>query len=102
MVHGFGRLDLPADRGIPPGAQIGSEQTAIFALPPCGLGGVQTALPLSRDGLPHRRSANACRSGVPRHETGQMSLSPTLGRGCVVVRNGEDTAPDVVDAAEAA
>jgi hypothetical protein len=55
MVHGLGRLDVPADRGIAPGAEPRSGQTALYAVPPRGLGGVQDALPLSGDGLPHRR-----------------------------------------------
>ena len=43
------------------GLRLGSGQTAFRAVPPCGLGGVQGALPVSGNGLPHRRPANARR-----------------------------------------
>ena len=51
LVHGLGRLDVPADRGIAPGAEAGSGQAAFRSVPPRGLEGVQGALPVSRDGL---------------------------------------------------
>ena len=61
VVHGLGRMDVPADRGITPGAEAGSGQTAFCPVPPGGLEGIQGALPVSGDGLPHRRPADARR-----------------------------------------
>ena len=51
LVHGLGRLDVPADRGIPPGSPAGSGQAAFCSMPPRGVERVQDVLPVSRDGL---------------------------------------------------
>ena len=63
LVHGLGRMDVPADRGITPGAAVGSGQTALCSVPSRGLEGVQAPLPVSGDRLSHRRSANGRREG---------------------------------------
>ncbi|MCK7491003.1 MAG: hypothetical protein MZW92_03820 [Comamonadaceae bacterium] len=58
MVHGIGRLDVPAYRGITPGAEARRGQTAFRALSARGLGGVQGALPVPGDRLSHHRPAD--------------------------------------------
>ena len=61
LVHGLGRLDVPADRGITPGAEAGSRQATLCSVPSCGLEGVHVALPIPGNGLPHHCPANARR-----------------------------------------
>ncbi len=66
LVHGLGRVDVPADRGITPGAAVGSGQAAPCSVPSRGLEGVQGPLPVSGDCLSHLRPANARGEGPDR------------------------------------
>src|SRR3990170_6694953 len=75
VVHGLGRLDVPADRGIPTGLTAGSGQAAFCSVPPRGLEGIQGVLPVSRDGLRNRCPATVC--GERRDERDRRWSCPT-------------------------
>ena len=63
LVHGLGRLDVPADGGIAAGLEARGGQAPCRAVYPGRLEGVQDVLSVSGDGLPHRRLADAGRNG---------------------------------------
>ena len=60
LVHGLGRLDVPARRGVAAGAQAGSGSPSFRAVPARGVEGVHAALPVSRNLLPHHGAATGC------------------------------------------
>ena len=63
LVHGLGRLDVPAARRIAPRTQAGGQYFAFFPVPSCSLEGVHAALSLSGNTLPHHGSAKTDRYG---------------------------------------
>ncbi len=63
LVHGIGRMDVSAHLGIPSGAQTPGKQAVVCTVPASRLGGLQDALPLPGDRLPHHRPATCRRQG---------------------------------------
>src|SRR5580765_5838343 len=55
VVHGLGRLEVPAYRRITPRVEAGSRQATFCSVPPRGLEGVYVALPVQGNSLPYQR-----------------------------------------------
>ena len=61
LVHGLGRMDVPAHRRVAARADARPRPSPLHAVPARGLDRVHDALPVPRHGLRHRRSAGAGR-----------------------------------------
>ena len=62
LVHGLGRMDVPAHRRIAARVDARTRLPPLRAVPSCGLDCVHDALPVRRDHLRHRHPADARRS----------------------------------------
>ncbi len=78
LVHGVGRLDVPAHRRIAARPDARARSAALCAMPARGLDGLHDALPVSRDHVRHRRPADGRRRRRrPPNDLRQRSMAST-------------------------